>query len=117
MPKLPKRKTLHVIAKYFYESTNDVQAHIVKTYNAFDPDEWNITIHSTTDTLTNKDVLRKREMIGDIQVRRSRSNFFGFSPKIQWDKTDLICLYGFKLFPHIFIFLKTLYLKISGQKK
>lgn len=117
MPKSPRRKTLHVIAKYFYESANDVEGHIVKTYNSFDPNEWNVTIHSSTDTLMEKNTMRKREMIGEIQVRRSESGFFGFTPKIQWDKSDLICLYSFKLFPHIFVLLKTLTLKILGQKK
>ncbi len=117
MPKSPKRKTLHVIARYFYQSATDIEAHIVKTYSAFNPEEWNITIHASTDTLNKKNCLRKREMLGEIQIRRSEDGFFGISPKIQFDKSDLICLYGFKLFPHVFILIKTLYLKIMGRKK
>jgi len=82
-----------------------------------DPKEWNVTIHASTNTITKKDVLKKRAVMGNMLVRRSTSGFFGFQPKIQWEKTDLVCLYDFKLFPHVFVLLKTFFLKISGNKK
>lgn len=117
MPKTPKRKSLHVITKYFFEKNSETEAHIVKTYNAFDPAEWNVTVHASTDTLEEKNILLKREVIGEMLVRRSVSGLFGFNPKINWEKADMVCLYGFKLFPHLPVLATVLWYKLIGSKK
>lgn len=107
-----------VITKYFYPVAAGIEVNIRETYKKLLKMNYDISIHTSTDTLTQKNVLStKKEIIEGLHVQRYPFGLFGFSPKIDWDNTDLICIHNFNVVPHLFILLRILALKSVGRKQ
>ncbi len=102
-----KRK-IDVIVKYFYPVAAGIETNILETYSILAKNGWDITIHTSKDTLIGKSILPNREEIKGLKIKRYpfASEYFGFWPAIHWDKTDLICLHNFNIFfIRFFLFL------------
>ncbi len=107
---------VHVIVKYFIPVTAGIEVNTRETYSKL-VDRWNITFHTSTDTLTEKNVLPKTDNVRGINVERYEYKRFGFWPNINWDTADFVALHNFNVFPHFFIMGYTFLLKLFGKKK
>lgn len=111
------KKSIDIVVKYFYPVTAGIETNILETYSVLAKNGWDITIHTSKDTHIRKDGLRSYETIRGLKVKRYSFTRFGYFPKINWNKTDLVDLHNFDIFPHFWILLYSLFLKILGRKK
>ena len=112
-----KNRRIDIIVKYFYPVAAGIETNIMETYSVLQKNGWDVNIHTTRDTLTSKNTLAKGDSLRGLDVLRYPSSFIGFVPNIDWKNADLICLHNFNVFPHFFIMLYTLGLKLFGRKK
>lgn len=110
-------KRIHIIVKYFYPVAAGIETNIMETYSVLAKKGWRIVLHTSKDTLTEKNVLKKQDFIRGIKVKRYPYRFFGYFPKIPWQTSDIICLHNFNIVPHSYIMLYTFILKIFGRKR
>ncbi len=111
-----KKLRIHVINKYFYPVAAGIETNILNTYGFMVKNGWDITCHVSKDTLTQKNILPDSEKINGIKVKRYPFGKFGFNPRIEWDKIDILVLHNFDIFPHFFILLNCLIRKILRRK-
>lgn len=111
-----KKKRIHIVVKYFFPVTAGIEVNIHETYSVLAKNGWDITIHTTKDTLTESNILSDRQTIKGLKVKRYRSYWYGFFPKIQYETADMVCLHNFNIVPHLYILLRTLYKKIMSRK-
>lgn len=110
-------KKIAIISKYFFPVTAGIEVNICETYAPMVERGNDITIHTSRDTLTEKNVLGDSEVIRGINVTRYNYGRFGYWPKIDWQNTDYVCLHNFNVFPHFFVMLYTIFLEMTGRKK
>ncbi|MEA1926203.1 MAG: glycosyltransferase family 4 protein [Patescibacteria group bacterium] len=103
---LPTKGRLDVVVKYFYPLMAGIEVNIMNVYSHLAEKGWEVYIHTTTDMPDMLDSLQKREEINNLHIIRYRWQWFGFSPKVEWDKTSALCLHNFNVFPHSWLFLK-----------
>ena len=109
---------MQVITKYFYPVAAGIEVNIQETHKKLLPMGYNIQIHTSADTLTEKNVLSiKPETVQGLKVRRYPFKWYGFIPKIDWENIDILSLHNFNIVPHFFILLYVLFLKSMGKKK
>lgn len=119
---LKKNKThspaprIDVVMRYFLPVTAGIEINVWNTYKKLVKNGWDVTLHVTRDTYTESNGLKEEEVIDGIKIRRYLFRPFGFRPNIDWESTDGICLHNFDIFPHLWIMLKTLFLKLRGKK-
>ncbi|MBI4008651.1 glycosyltransferase family 4 protein [Candidatus Roizmanbacteria bacterium] len=111
------KKHIDVITKYFYPVAAGIETNILETYSILVQMGWDVTIHTSQDTHTQKDHLAERELIRGLKVRRYSFKWYGYIPDINWKDTDVICLHNFNVVPHIFILFYGLILKFLRLKK
>lgn len=109
-------KSLDIIVKYFFPVAAGIETNILQTYKVLVEKGWTVRIHTSKDTLTEKNILPEYELLEGIHVHRYPYKWWGYAPSIAWDKTNLVCLHNFNVTPHFFIMLKTLGLKLTGKK-
>ena len=112
-----KHLKLHSVNKYFYPVKAGIETNILNTYGFLVKNGWDITCHVSKNTLTQKNVLPGYEKINGLKVKRYQFGKFGFNPKIEWDKIDVLVLHNFDMFPQLFILLNCLVRKLLGKKK
>lgn len=110
-------KKIAIIVKYFHPVAAGIETNVTETYSVLAKKGWDIDIHTSKDTLTEKNVLDDTDFIRGLNVIRYPFSRFGYFPKIDWDKIDLLALHNFDVFPHLRIILYVLFLKIIGRKK
>lgn len=110
-------KRIHIVVKYFYPVAAGIETNILETYSVLAKKGWRIVLHTSRDTLTEKNILKKQDLIRGIKVKRYLYQFFGYFPKIPWYTTDIICLHNFNIVPHSYIMIWTFILKIFGRKR
>lgn len=110
-------KRIHIVVKYFYPVAAGIETNILETYSVLAKKGWRILLHTSRDTLTEKNVLKKQDLIRGIKVKRYPYRFYGYVPKIPWQTSDIICLHNFNIVPHGYIMLYTFILKIFGRKR
>lgn len=110
-----KRK-LDIIVKYFYPVAAGIETNILETFSYLITD-WEITVHTSKDTLTEKNVLPDEEEYRGFKIKRYSYGKFGYTPAIDWEKADVVTFHNFNIFPHLYVLIYTLFLKLSGQKK
>ena len=98
-----RNKTMHVITRYFYPVASGIETNIAQVYRNLVKNSFDVSIHTSTDTLTEKNILADFEKIDGLNVKRYKVNLFGFFPRFDWDKTDIVCLHNFNIFPHFLI--------------
>lgn len=110
-------KKMHVITKYFFPVTAGIEVNIQETHKKLKARGYEIYIHTSTDTLTEKNVLStKPEVIEGLKVQRYPFRWYGFIPKINWQDCDVVSLHNFNIVPHLFIMVYIVFLKITGKK-
>lgn len=111
------KKHIDVIVKYFYPVAGGIENNIMQTYTVLQSDfGFDVTIHTTANTYTEKNSLPHEEVIQTLRVKRYPSGSFGFKPKIDWASTTVVALHNFDVF-FIRYMLRVLFLKITGRKK
>lgn len=110
------KKIVHVIEKYFIPVTAGIEVNMLETYSKLVEMGWDITMHTSTDTLTEKNVLPPTDLIKGIKVKRYQFKRFGFWPEFDWQNADFVCLHNFNVFPHFNLMLYIYWLKLKGKK-
>lgn len=112
-----KNKKIDIIVKYFHPVAAGIETNILETYSVMSQNGWDIDVHTSKDTLTQKNVLSEKDSLRGLSIRRYPFSKFGFFPAINWDTTDVVALHNFDIFPHFRILVYILALKILGRKK
>lgn len=112
-----ENKKIAIIVKYFFPVTAGIETNIAETYSVLASRGWKIDLHTSKDTLTQKNILSDHDFIKSLNVIRYPFTRFGFFPKIDWDNTDVVALHNFDIFPHLRILFFVLFLKLFGRKK
>ena len=112
-----QKKKIDVFTKYFYPVAAGIETNIIETYSVLAKKGWNINIHTSNNTYTEKASLTNREELRGLDIKRYDFGIFGFWPKIDHKNTDLVCLHNFDIFPQFQILVHVLYLKLIGRKK
>ena len=110
-------KQISIIVKYFYPVAAGIETNIMETYTVLQKKGWNIEVHTSRDTLTEKNVLKEKELIRGLTVIRYPFTKFAYFPEIDWDKVSIVALHNFDIFPHLKILSYVLALKILRRKK
>jgi glycosyltransferase involved in cell wall biosynthesis len=111
-----KTRKLEAIVKYFYPVAAGIETNMLETYAEFIRQDWQVTVHTSKNTLTEQDVLDKSEDVKGIYVKRYPWSIFGFMPRIDWVNTDILVLHNFNIVPHLYILLIVLIRKALGKK-
>jgi glycosyltransferase involved in cell wall biosynthesis len=112
-----KRGRIDAIEKYSYPVAAGIEVNMIETYSTLASQGWDVTIHTSRDTLTEKNVLSDFELHRGIKVKRYRYTLLGYFPDIDWEHADLVCLHNFNVLPHFYIMVRVLILKLLGQKR
>lgn len=112
-----KKRHIDIIEKYFIPVTAGIEVNILNTYSVLVENGWDVEMHTSTDTLTEKNVLPKDDNIKGIKVNRYLYKIWGYFPKIDFNTTDVVALHNFNVVPHFYILFYSLILKILGRKK
>lgn len=116
MNKSKRKPTINIIVKYFFPINAGIEKSIYSTSVKLKEKGWDVIVHTSTDTLTEKNILQSTESAEGIQINRYKVGPLGFFSKFHWRQTDVISVHNFNIVPHIYIFVKTLFLKYVGQK-
>ena len=108
---------IDVVNRYFYPVTAGIETCLLETYSRLGKKGWDVTIHASRSTLTQKNCLRNTDRIKNMSVIRYPLGKIGFFPNIDWVNTDIISLNNFDVFPHFQILVFCLFLKLLGKKK
>lgn len=111
------KKQIEVVVKYFYPVTAGIETNVMETYSVLAQLGWEVIIHTCKDIYTQKNILSDTATIKGLKIQRYAFGAFGFFPKINWSKTDLVCLHNFDIFPHFWVWLYSLILKCLKRKK
>lgn len=117
---MKNKKTIHVLAKYFYPVTGGTILNLMNTYSSFARDDWEIVVHTTKSTLTQKDFLPERGEYRDMEIYRynhMRYNLIPFVQQIKYGERKIICLHGCDIFPHYYTYAYFLLLEIIRKKR
>lgn len=111
-------KRIDVIVKYFYPVAAGIENNIMQTYSHLVKRGWQIVVHTSKDTYNEKNVLKEKEEISGIIIKRYPwKSYFGFWPNINWQSAQHVCLHNFNIVPHLLIMFYALAQKILGKKK
>lgn len=111
-----KQKTLHAVVKYFYPVAAGIETNMLETYRYFVENGWEVTVHTTTNTLTESGTLKKTESVKGINVLRYPWNMFGFFPVIPWESAEVVALHNFNIVPHTWLLHTILVRKVFGKR-
>lgn len=117
MKTISKKRIIHVVSKYFLPVMAGIEANILQTYKVLVENGWDVTIHTSKNTLTEKDCLPPEDLIEGLKVVRYPYRWYGYLPRINWQENCLVCLHNFNVFPHFLIMAYSLVLKLLGKKK
>lgn len=112
-----KKLKIDVVNRYFYPVTAGIETCLLETYPRLKQIGWDVTIHVSQSTLTQKNCLPRTDNVKNIPILRYPLGKFGFFPKIDWANTDIVSLNNFDVFPHFQILVFCLFLKLLGKKK
>lgn len=107
---------IDVITKYFYPVTAGIETNILETYSELVRLGWSVTVHTTRDTLNEKNTLNKTDQIRGITIVRYPSGVLNYIPSIAYSKSQLICIHNFNIFPHLIIYITAFFRRLFGLK-
>ncbi len=115
---MKNKMRIDVISNFFLPSRAGIEINMNEVYSRLSRMGWDITVHTTTNTFSEKNILPNEETINGIKVRRYTKRFYGFIPKIDWGNTNIICFEDFNISaPHSLLLFYSLILKVIGKKK
>lgn len=106
-------KKIQVVTRYFYPVRAGIESHILEISKRLVDRGWDVEIHTSKDTLEEKNTLEDKEELQGIKIRRYSSFPLRFIPKLNYEKP--IYLNNFNVFPHFSIFLLVLLSKFLGK--
>lgn len=115
--KIKTEKHIDVIEKYFYPVTAGIEVNTLETYSVLVEKGWEVTVHTSKDSLTKKNVFPDDEVVRGIKVKRYPFRWYGFLPEINWRETNVVALHNFDIFPHFLILVYCLALKLLRRKR
>lgn len=107
---------INIISKYFHPVTAGIEVNILNTYKYLVNQGWQVTVHACQDSLTEKNSFPTRDQIAGIKIRRYPWRKFIYWPRFNWQKSQIIALHNFDIFPHSLILLYSLLLKLLNKK-
>ena len=111
-----KNKRIDIISKYFYPVTAGIEVNILETYKVLVKKGWRVTIHTSTDTLADKNTLPRSGTHQGIKIVRYPYKWYGYFPNIDWRTTSIVAIHNFNVSLHtLFIYLKVILLKSFGN--
>src|SRR3989344_1109838 len=117
MKRKTKKLKVDVVNRYYYPVVAGIETLLTNVYPHLACKGWDVTIHVSKNTLSQKKILKDEEEINKVKVKRYYLGLFGFSPKIDWQNTSIVNIFNFDVFPHVRILLYCLILKYLGMKK
>lgn len=111
-----KKLNIHVINKYFYPVTAGIETNLTEVYGRLATKGHSVTVHTSRNTLSKQNALKKNETIGGIRVVRYDYEQYGFIPKLP-KNVDSISLHNFTITPNLFVMFWVAFLKFVGRKK
>lgn len=101
---MKRKMKIDIIVKYYYPVAAGIETNIMETYSSL-VDKADITIHTSVDSLTQKNVYPKNDSHRGIAINRYPYKLLGYWPSIDWNKSDIVCLHNSNVFPHTQILL------------
>lgn len=111
-----QKKHIDVVVKYFYPVAAGIETNIMETYSVLAKRGFDVTIHTSVDTLTKKNHLSKVEELRGLNIKRYSWHWWGFWPAINFKTTEVVALHNSNIFPHLTIMVYSLYRKLRGNK-
>ncbi|HYK08162.1 MAG TPA: glycosyltransferase [Candidatus Eisenbacteria bacterium] len=108
---------IDIVMRFFYPVTAGIETSVLETYSEMVRKGWSVTVHTSSDTYLNKNSLKKNDAVKGIHIKRYPFSFLGFIPQIDWKTTTIVSLHNSDMFPHFFIFVYTILLKLLRKKK
>ncbi|MBI1863481.1 glycosyltransferase [Candidatus Microgenomates bacterium] len=112
-----KKKQLHIVNKYFHPVVAGIETCLLETYGRFNLEEWDITVHTSTDTLTDENVLPNHDEVKGMRIIRYATVHGAFFPNIPWHDADVVLLNNFSLAPILPVIAYAFVLSLLGHKK
>lgn len=109
-------RVIHIITKYFLPVTAGIEINILETYSRLVKKGWTIHVHTSKDTYTQKNILPNYELIRGLHVHRYAYHWYGFLPRFDTEKTAVVAIHNFDVFPHILLFSNYLRKRIFASK-
>lgn len=107
--------TVHVIVKYFFPVAAGIETNIMETYTYLTKLGWDVTVHTSTNTLTENDTLPQEENIRGLRVQRYPWTWYGFWPALP-ESADIVALHNCNIVPHIPLLFWWLICRSIGKK-
>lgn len=111
-----EKKRIEIISDNFYPVLGGGSFDILTVHSKLAVRGWDIYVHSSNNTYSEKNVLKDTDEVNNIKIRRYTNRIYGFFPKIDWKNTNYIILNNFNIFPHFYILLWSRVLKLFGRK-
>lgn len=111
-----KKRELHVVNRYFHPVSAGIETALIQILTHLDPEQYSVTVHTTANTFTEQNTLPREEIVHSIRVKRYHSVKRLFLPSVPYSQADILVLTNFTLVPHVFILLKTAFLKLFHAK-
>lgn len=112
-----KDNKINVVVKYFYPVSAGIELNSLEVYSNLAKMGWDVTIHTTSDTLNEKGVLKSREKYRGLTIIRYKTLGFYLLSNSNFLNSNIICLHNFNVLPHFTILLISAVYKLLGIKK
>jgi len=109
-------KNIQIVSKFFYPLKGGIEHSMEETYSRLVEDGFTVTVHATRDNYGERNAFDKTGEFKGIKIKRYNKTWFGFWPKIDWEKADIVTLHNFNIFPHLLVMVYTLWRKINRNK-
>ena len=110
------KKKVDAIVKYFYPVPAGIETNMLETYGDITHKGWDVTIHTSNIDYTTGNMLNKVEKIRGMNILRYKLSKFGFFPKLDFAKVNVVALHNFDIFPHFWVLIYSLLMRVIGRK-
>ncbi len=113
------KKTIHVFTRFFYPVVGGMEINILNTYCNFVKKGWDVTIHTTKDSLSEKNIFPQKDIVSGMTIKRCRRTFYALNTLNReiYKNGNLLVLHDLDISGQILIYLRTLVFKLLGCKK
>ena len=111
---MKNKPRIAVITKYFSPVTAGIETNIQETYRELAHMGWDVTIYTSRDTLSQKNVLPEKEVVMGLKVVRLSHLRFPLLLQVP-GVADLLCLHNFNVFPHALLYLSIWLRRLMGM--
>jgi glycosyltransferase involved in cell wall biosynthesis len=113
------KKEVQVISTYFYPVLAGLEINILNTYSYFSKMGWDVSIFTTKDNVTEKNIYKNVEELNSIKINRYNYLSYSILPftlGLNYRSRGIIAMHDFVTFPDIFICFFTWILKLLKLK-